>query len=365
MKKIIFHHPLPLNPNATSASGIRPLRMLEAFKSLGYQVDVVSGYSNERKRAIKVIKKNIKSGVKYDFVYSESSTMPTVLTDPHHLPLHPLMDFMFFRFCKRNNIKTGLFYRDIYWVFESYSKNLNWVKSTVAKLSYKYELYFYNRYLEKLYLPSMAMGDYIPIVSEKKYVALPPGHDVTKDNVQPVYIINRNDKIKIFYVGGMVGYNMHFLVSVINNRDDIELTICTRLNEWKAVKSEYPALSENIKVIHKVGKEMVQVLQSNHLVSVYIKPEEYRDFAVPFKLFEYLGNRKPVIASQGTLAGKFVSENGIGWTIPYNKNDLNVLLDNLVSNPDLIIDITKKMDEIAENNTWQARAKQVVKDLTC
>lgn len=365
MKKIIFHHPLPLNPNATSASGIRPLRMLEAFKSLGYQVDVVSGYSAERKAAIKAIKKNIKSGIKYDFIYSESSTMPTVLTDPHHLPLHPLLDFSFFRFCKKHNVKTGLFYRDIYWLFESYSKNLSWIKSTVAKLAYRYELYFYNQYLEKLYLPSMAMGDHIPIVSATKHLALPPGHDITKNKSQYVHKVKSRDKLIIFYVGGMIGYNMHTLVEVINNRDDVELIICTRLNEWNAVSPEYPVLKGNIKIIHKIGEEMVQILQSTDLVSVYVKPEEYRDFAVPFKLFEYLGNRKPIIASQGTLAGNFVSDNGIGWTIPYNENDLNALLDNLVSNPDLIADVTKKMDGIAENNTWQARAKQVVKDLTC
>ncbi len=59
---IIFHHPLPLNPNATSASGIRPLKMLEAFRSLGYEVDVISGYSSERKKRIKEIKKKINEG---------------------------------------------------------------------------------------------------------------------------------------------------------------------------------------------------------------------------------------------------------------------------------------------------------------
>jgi len=62
-KRIIFHYPLPLNPEAASASGIRPFKMIEAFKSLGYHVDLVTGYSRERKIQIKKIKKNINNGM--------------------------------------------------------------------------------------------------------------------------------------------------------------------------------------------------------------------------------------------------------------------------------------------------------------
>ena len=99
--RIIFHHPLPLRLNSSSASGIRPVRMLEAFRQLGYEVDVVAGYSSERKKIIKKIKQKIENGVKYDFIYSESSTMPTVLTDKHHLPLNPFLDFGFLFFVKK------------------------------------------------------------------------------------------------------------------------------------------------------------------------------------------------------------------------------------------------------------------------
>ncbi len=112
--RIIFHHPLPLDSNARSASGIRPLRMLQAFKDLGCEVDLVTGHAAERKVAIKKIKQNIKNGVTYSFLYAESSTMPTTLTEPHHLPVNPLLDWRFFQFCKTRKIPIGLFYRDIY-----------------------------------------------------------------------------------------------------------------------------------------------------------------------------------------------------------------------------------------------------------
>ncbi|MDC5123615.1 hypothetical protein NRA16_17025, partial [Acinetobacter baumannii] len=105
MKNIIFHCPFPLDYNAKSASGIRPVKMLKAFESLGYNVDLVVGYTDERRSAINNIKQKIKNGCIYSFVYSESSTMPTALTEPHHLPISPFLDFNFFKFLRKKNIK--------------------------------------------------------------------------------------------------------------------------------------------------------------------------------------------------------------------------------------------------------------------
>ena len=57
--KCIFHMPLPLDKNSKSASGIRPQKMLQAFKDIGYEVFEITGYGKERKRSIQVVKKQI------------------------------------------------------------------------------------------------------------------------------------------------------------------------------------------------------------------------------------------------------------------------------------------------------------------
>lgn len=362
---IIFHHPLPLDNNATSASGIRPLKMLAAFEALGYQVDLVTGYSKERKRCIKNIKKNIANGKKYDFVYAESSTMPTILTDLHHLPLHPFMDWLFFRFCKKNNIKTGLFYRDIYWLFEGYGIGMNPIKTTVAKISYYFDLWVYKWTLSKLYLPSLEMGKYVPIIDPATFEALPPGHEISKFIRNKRSLKEPNKKLKIFYVGGMSDhYQMHILFSVLNDRDDIDFTLCTRASEWQAVKSEYPPLSSNIKIVHKIGAEMQALMADSDVVSIFVKPQEYREFAAPVKLYEYLGHCKPIISSQGTLAGRFVSEHELGWSLPYKEQALHELFDNLKNTPEMLINVQEQMNLVATTHTWQARAQKVIKDLT-
>lgn len=85
-KRCIFHIPDYLDPDRASASQIRPRKMIKAFEQIGYRVDIVQGYGKQRKIKIEEIRRNVKYGVKYDFLYSESSTTPTLLTERHHLP---------------------------------------------------------------------------------------------------------------------------------------------------------------------------------------------------------------------------------------------------------------------------------------
>src|SRR5690554_502251 len=361
---MVFHFPLPLLDNPRSASEIRPKKMLKAFRDLGCNVDVVSGYSAERKRGFSSVKEKIARGVKYDFVYSESSTMPTVLTDRHHLPLSPFSDFLFFRFCRNENIPIGLFYRDIYWLFEGYGRGLGPVKALVAKAAYRFDLWVYKQTLSKLYLPSVEMGRYVPYVNPKIFEALPPGHTSPEVEDQSMIYDGQSRPLRLFYVGGMSShYQLHELFKVASELPQIELTVCTREEEWSAEKDSYPALTPNIRVIHKAGTAMEEELRRSDIAVLFVKPQEYREFASPVKLYEYLGFCKPILASEGTLAGKFVAENDVGWTIPYDKEPLKQLLIALVKDPSQVSGRFRNLKDVAINHSWEARARKVIQDL--
>lgn len=362
--RIIYHHPLPLNKNAQSASGIRPVRMLEAFEALGCKVDLVTGYSGERKRCIKHIKNNIKKGIKYDFVYSESSTMPTMLTDRHHLPLNPFIDSNFFSFCNNNSIPIGLFYRDIYWRFENYGVELNPFKKYLAKVAYLFDLWVYRKSLAKLYLPSIKMGEYVPLVKSTVLDALPPGHSVNETK-QDVFSNDQRGLLKLFYVGGMSEhYRLHKLVAVVNRLPKVSLTICTRETEWLSVRSSYPNLKENIRVIHESGETMQSYLNESDIAILFVEPQEYREFAAPVKLYEYLGFSKPILATRDTLAGDFVSENEIGWTLPYEEEVLRTFLEETLSDRSLLNSFRSRLGNLKSQHNWLARAEKVIKDLS-
>ncbi|MFA5455712.1 MAG: glycosyltransferase [Sulfurimonas sp.] len=359
MKKIIFHHPLPLDVNATSASGIRPLKMIKAFEKLGYEVVVVTGYGKKRKEKIKNLKQRIMGGEKFEFVYSESSTQPTLLTEKNHLPIYPFLDFGFFNFCKNHNITVGLFYRDIYWFFPEHKASLSFLKRNTANFFYKYDLKKYNELVDIVYVPSMQMTKYIPIVNQNKFKALPPGHDDYESFVAK----NITDKIELLYIGGLGShYQMHKLFAIIKKFPKIHFTLCTRENEWQNTKSEYE-LSANISIVHKSGDELKGLYANADVAMLFVKPHEYWEFAAPVKLYEYIGKEKPIIASKGTLAGKFVEENNIGWTIEYEEKALEELFEKLLAEP---TEMKLKQDKIAQikiKHTWEARAKTVEKDL--
>lgn len=359
---IIFHVPFVLDENSKSASGIRPIRMLKAFKSLGYQVDVVSGFSSERKSKILEIVKNIKNGKKYEFVYSESSTMPTALTDKDHIPRAPFLDFNFFNFLKLKNIPIGLFYRDIYWKFPNYGENLKTHKKILAKFFYKFDIFYYNKYIDVLYLPSLEMKKYIPDVKLKDIKALPPAHSIKDQKTE--YVIHNS--IKLLYVGGLSDhYTMHELFKAVNITDNVSLTICTREQEWELMKKEYmPYLDERIKIVHYFGEELEKLYHESNICMIFVKPTEYWTFASPVKFYEYIGAKKPIICSKNILIEKDILDNKIGWSIDYDAEELHKLLKYLAENIELIMEYEKNMVKVFHENHWNSRAKQVVQDLT-
>lgn len=356
---IVFHVPFVLDKNSKSASGIRPIKMLEAFEKLGYKVDVISGCSIVRKKKIKEIIKNIKNGIKYEFVYSESSTMPTALTDYHHLPLRPFLDYNFFKFLKKTNIPVGLFYRDIYWMFDEYGQNLSFLKKQIALFFYRFDLSMYSKYIDKLYLPSLKMGDYIKIENKNIFDQLPPGHSSVDSFVNQLSI---GEKLNILYIGGIgPDYQMHVLFDAIKDMDNVHLTICTRENDWEKVKYEYNYVSSNIEVVHRSGEELRDLYNNAHIAALFVRPQEYRDFAVPFKLFEYVGMDKPILCTTGTLVGDFVEKNQIGWSLDYDSNQLKKLLNDFNVN-----DFNHKLltvSKFKKNQTWEQRARKVILDM--
>lgn len=359
--RIIFHHPLPIHGGAQSASGIRPFKMLEAFRRIGYEVDVVDGYSPQRARRIEEVKNNLIRGQRYAFVYSESSTMPTLLTDPHHLPVRPGLDFSFFATCKRYGVPIGLFYRDVYWKFPEYRRQVGFAKAEFAKLFYRYDLQKYRALIDKLYLPSLGMAEYVRPVPEHCFDELPPGHGVECPSKEA----NMSSPLRLLYVGGMGShYRMQAAFKALERLEGVSLTVCTREAEWVDAKREYAdSLTGRVTVVHKNGRDVEELYAECHIAMLFVEPQSYREFAMPFKLFEYLGHGKPVIASQGTLVGDFVERSGIGWTIPYDSQELARTLSLLLEEPHRIATRIEMVRQVAQEHTWEKRAIKVARDL--
>jgi len=361
MNRMIFHVPFKLDKNPKSASGLRPNKMIEAFKNIGYEVCVVAGKAKERKEIVKIVKNNIKDGVKYDFCYSESSTMPTLLTEKHHLPTIPFLDFDFFKVLKKNSIPIALFYRDVYWNFDLYKKNVNVTKRVFSKCFYKYDLKMYNKYIDVLLLPSMKMLDYIPYPIEVPEIySLPPGCEIKNIEKKQSESVN---KLHMLYVGGITPplYDITPLVNSVKDVEGVYLKIICRKNEYEKMEAFYGLEKiENIDVVHESGEQVSNSFREADVFSIVRGSCEYLSFAMPYKFFEALTWELPIITANGTVVANFIKENDIGWVLD---NSYGELFKTLSENKDLIDEKVENIKKIKKENTWDSRAEFVVEKL--
>lgn len=358
---MIFHVAYRLNPEATSGSGIRPLKMRRAFENLGYEVLEISGTHPERRQRIRDLTARIREGLQVAFVYSEGPTMPTGLGEPVTSATSLRRDIAFLRFCQRSGVPVGVFYRDIYWRFPIYAENVRWPLRSVLRTLYRWDLWRYRRADLRVYLPSSRMGDSVPLLKRRQISELPPGSDLTE--VQP----HKNDgRTRLFYVGGLgSNYRLHESIREAAGRDDVVVTLCLREAEWQARKHEYAEVwGDNITVVHGSGTELDAYYAEADACLIAVEPIPYWDFAAPVKLFEYIGHGKPVIASVGTFAGQFVEDHGVGWQVRYGSGELTMLLEKLHRDPALLQEASERAVLVRDQHTWEARAQTVARDLT-
>ena len=367
MGKCIFYLPYHLDEKAMGARMLRPRKLIQAFKDIGYEVTVITGVSSVRRPLIREVKKQIKNGVKYDFMYTEAHTEPTLLTDPNHLPTHPFLDYSFFRFVRKHGIKIGLFYPDIYWKFPNYGAALPSWKRVSALKCYRYDVKQFKKYLSKFYVADMKLCDYL---DEKKLTdiasELLPGAD--RLTVEPKTYEGRSfrdDPLQIFYVGGLGGhYEITDLVKAVSQINECELTVCCREAEWEKEKEKFsPYLNERIHIVHKHGEELEEYYKKADLCSLLFKRADYMEMAKPFKAFEYLAHETPVLSTKGNAIGDFVEENQIGWNIDFDADEISKTLKMIIDDPKLLEEKRKNCAEVKKVNLWMTRAQQVVDDL--
>ena len=333
MKKCIFYLPYKLDARGAGARMLRPKKMIQAFRDIGYDVFVIQGTASERKVLIKKLKTSISDGEEYSFMYAEASTMPTLLTDPGHLPLHPFVDYGFFRFVKQHGIKIGLFYCDVYWKFPNYAGSVKVWKRVCALQCYKYDIRQYKKYLDKFYVADKRVCDHLgdhhlsEISSE-----LPPGaENLTVERIIDTDYTNR--PLRVFYVGGIGNhYQILELVRSVCETENTELIICCREKEWFQEKNKYePYLCDRIRIVHNSGDELEQYYSKADICSLVFRRSVYMDMAKPFKAYEYLAHEIPVISTRGTGIGQFVEENNVGWRLDYFVVSKDII--NKVKNP--------------------------------
>lgn len=361
-RRMVFHHPLPLDPTATSASGIRPLLMRAAFVDLGYEVWDVVGHTKERRARADEVRHALRAGVGFDFCYSESSTMPMTMTNQNHLPVDPWLDVGFLRTLRSHGVPVGHFLRDIFWRFPGYREDLPWHRYRAAIAAYQFDMWTLRHHVDHVFLPSLPMAEHVNL-GNTPFSTLPPGH------VGDAPLSGPQDGLAMFYVGGIgAHYELAELFSAVRDLHtdgvDVRLTVCVRPADWELIEDRYlPLMNEAISVVHAHGEGLREHFEQANVAALLVAPKDYWQLAVPVKLYEYVGAGKPVLATQGTLTGSIVEEQGLGWTVPYDPASIRSCLKELATRPELIVAAGEKVLARRDEHTWRHRAQQVVKTL--
>lgn len=359
---MVFHYPAPLPEQPDAGSGVRPLMMRSAFAELGWDVVTIAGHSAQRAAAATTLRDEVARGRRIEFCYGESTTVPTSMSDPHHLPRRPFVDARLYRWLKRQGIPSGLFYRDAYWRFPQYRRSVRWPKRVVATVGYRFDLAWYRRHLDVLFLPSLAMADHLPgWHGSPRVAALPPGGVVdARATDRPPTPPGRLD---LFYVGSITPpiCDVTPLVRAVARVPRAHLTLCCPERERDQLETLRPFL-DGVEVVHERGAAVRARTVAADAACLVFPPNEYRAFAMPIKLFEAVAAGTPTITSGGTTAADFVVEHGLGWRVE-NDDDLVRLLDDLIDDPSRIESVRARVLAQRSAHSWVARAATVAERL--
>lgn len=359
MKRMIFHHPLPLDPTGNSGSHIRPIQMLKAFKENGYEVDLVTGYGKERAQSLKEISKKIEQGQKYEFLYSETSTMPLFLTEKHHLPVYFWVELYLFILCKFKQIPIAIYYRDIHWKFNFFAKGTSSFKRLVSFFFYYIELLTIKLFCNVLFLPSIEMQKVIPILKNFKNAhGLPPG--ITDTHVSKTAEQTNKNVVNLIYVGGVHPplYDISMILKAVKNCDQSHLhLVCRKEDLGNLAKSDYT--HDRITIYHASGKELESIYNKADLAVVALGDHPYHDFSMPVKMFEAISYGRPILVSSSMKAAShFVSASKVGYVVN-NEQDIQRTITSIVNDPKSKQIIDSNILAIQNQVSWKARANEV------
>jgi len=359
MKKIIFHTPIDIFHEDTSGDTVRPRKMYEAFCSLGYEVILCHGDSKSRRKSFKEITKGNTSGI--IGVYSELSSRSLYLTDPDRIPRSLFLDFSYLKELKKRGLPISFFYRDIHWLFrdESSKSKKSWTKP-ITYLFHMLELWQVKKLSSVFFLPSLRMLNELPI-KPKNSKALPPAGSPPESLELAKESDASRSKLRLFYVGGCTPplYDLSIILNTVRKVPECELILCTRKGEWENQTYNLP---DNVKLIHESGKTMLKELKLSDALIMYYPKNNYREFAVPVKLFEAACLGIPVISDSHGETAEIIEREKIGWTAK-NPDELESLIKTLSANKEKISEAKKSTSISSHKNSWRARAETVLSEL--
>lgn len=360
--KVLFIAFIDFDGQYGSGSAVRPFRMLEAFKNLGYDVKVLEGATG--KKNIKQRRKNVKATIKW----IQNHDVDICYVEPPSGPFFCTLDLKLLTILKKKKIPIGLFYRDAYWKFPNFVYTKGFKEKVKAKIickMQKRDWKVFENTCKCIYFPSGLLASYFV---KDDILTLPPGCQLEKNEKARE---NNNLKSAIYVGGATEQYGIYLLLDSFNrinaNGLKVQLICVCPKNEWNLLPIKYREYEKKswIKIFHiSSGKTLDNIYKQVDFSIIPRLKSEYTDLAMPIKLFEYLSKCKPVISTNCTESAQFIEKNGIGIIVEDNVESLVMGINKIISDQDGYNLLLENCAKTRAENTWEERVKKVVHDLS-
>ena len=340
----------------SSGSGVRPARMLQAFKQEEHELFVLQGeqLTKDRISNITSIRHQLNNKF-FDLCYIESPTYPIM----RHADRKLIKDIY------KKGIPIGYFYRDFYWQFTDEFPRRTSFTGRIKDAGLQFLQYLTDRvlrYCNIVYVPS---NECKALLKYRDIRALPPAGENHLD-IMP----NRSNNHIGIYVGGIGGYyNVRFLLDVFSelNRRGSEyiLILVCRENEWKDF--EHPCKNAPwLEVHHTSGNGLVELYKRASVAfNVGSSSYKYSRFAISVKVFEYLSFGLPQVVINNKAIADLVNSEKIGIAVEGEIKKYTDATEKLMNDNVLYSDIQKAIREsLLERNLWIHRVRQIVRELS-
>ena len=337
----------------SSGSGVRPAKMLKAFRDLGYDMIVLSGEqtSKQRVQRIREVLGKIRER-KPDLCYIESPTYPIMRHEDRRL----------IRTIHKMGIPMGYFYRDFYRRFPEEFPRRSTLSGRIKDFGLDVLQDLTDRCLKNcdiVYVPSREAAGILPY---KDVRPLPPAGENHLPAMKP---LNRT----AIYVGGLAGaYNIQLILDAFalldKQENRCELIVVCREKEWEQLS--HPCKDADwLKVYHVSGKELGALYERASVALSAKACTPYNEFAVSVKTFEYLSYGLPQIVNRAKAITELIESEGIGLSVEPTPQAFAQALISLFEDPERYRQLQGQLRRsLLERNLWTHRARTVVEDLT-
>lgn len=339
-----------------SGSGIRPNKMLQAFKDRGHELYILSGsqdfnHAKERKAKVQAAMEWLKENTP-DLCYIESSTYPIL----NHC------DYQLIRYLAKRKIPTSYFYRDLYRIFpELFQTRKGW-KNEVKEFFLRGLQKHTDRVLSKIdvvYFPGQGYADHFDYARRE---LLPPASEVNFPEKHP-------DNNTCIYVGGVTdlyGFPLIMDTFRILNKDGMKyrLILVCREKEFKNY-SDGKNLPEWLEVHHVSGDALVPLYHRADLGLLALRYNDYAHLQIGIKLFQYVGHGLPVLSTNVRTMAQIIAENDFGEVAEDNPEDYAAAIVRMLSDKEKLNYYRTTMKEnMLTKHQWVHRVDKIVEDLT-